>query len=151
MKKLLLAFLFLFASGPLFAADPEIKVPAFKNIQDLKRIYKTDGTPQLLLVMHLPKGPGKAFLEVYNHTGRNISIFQFSVHSVGQTGDLVFEDLLAGWSGVKDTTLSNINELTIIQPRVIDDKAVEFYPKLVIHYEIGKLQNFKSGSKKKIK
>lgn len=151
MKKLLFAFLLFFTAIPLYAADPEIKVPAFKNIQDLKRIYKTDGTPQLLLVMHLPKGPGKAFLEVYNHTGRNISIFQFSLHSVGQTGDLVFEDLLAGWSGVKDTTLSNINELTIIQPRVIDDKAVEFYPKLVIHYEIGKLKNFKSGSKTKIK
>lgn len=133
-----------------FAADPFIAVPKPVEIKDLKKIYKTDGTPQVLLVMHLPKGPGKAFIEAYNHTGRNISIFQFSIHSVTETGDLSFEDILAGWSAVKEARFSNLNELTIIQPRAIDDKATEFYPKLVVHYEIGKISSFKSGTKTRI-
>lgn len=134
---------------PMVVEDASIKVPTPKNIQNLREIYKTDGTPQLLLVLHLPRGPGKAFIEAYNHTGRNISVFQFSLHTVGQIGDLSFEDIPDGWSGVKDTNLSNINELTVISPRAIDDQAVEFYPKLTIHYEIGKLSA--RPEKKKIK
>lgn len=147
--KIFLVSLLGFSSSLALAADPFIAVSKPKEIKDLKQIYKTDGTEQILLVLHLPKGPGKAFFEAYNHTKRNISIFQFSVHTVGQTGDLSFEDINAGWSGVKETQLNNINELTIIQPRAIDDKANEFYPKLVVHYEIGKLKGFTNGAKKK--
>lgn len=107
---------------------------------NLRDIYKTDGTAQILLVLHLPQGPGKAYLEAYNYTGRNISLFQFSVHSVSSRGDLVFEDLARNWSSQKEALISNIREFTIIQPKVIDDRAVEFFPKLVIHVEIGLLQ-----------
>lgn len=146
---LFLSFFFYFTKHA-YAADPAIKVPPFKKITSLQQIYKTDGTPQILLVMHLPKGKGKGFMEVYNHTGRNISVFQFSLYSVGETGDLSFEDIPKGWSSVKEANLSNLNELTVIQPRAIDDKAVEFYPKLVIHYEIGLLNKIKP-EKKKIK
>ncbi|RZA25063.1 MAG: hypothetical protein EOP10_08015 [Proteobacteria bacterium] len=147
MKSIILGFILAFFSSSAWSAE-SISVPPMKQFQDLKKIYKTDGTPQILLVLHLPNGPGKAFIEVYNHTGRNLGIFQFSVHSVGQIGDLSFEDIPSGWSGVKETGLSNIRELTIISPRAIDDKANEFNPKLVIHYEIGKIKKFSGGTKK---
>ena len=148
MKSLIALFLSLFLTQQVLADDQQIAVPKFKQVHNLKDIYKTDGTPQILLVMHLPKGKGKGFIEVYNHSGRDISIFQFSIHTYGETGDLSFEDIGKGWSSVKETTLSNINELTIIRPRAIDSKAEEFYPKLVIHYEVGLIKNLKQGKKK---
>ncbi len=125
MRSIILSCILAFFSSSAWAGE-SIAVPPMKEFHDLKQIYKTDGTPQVLLVLHLPKGPGKAFIEVYNHTGRNLAIFQFSLHSVGQIGDLSFEDIPAGWSGVKETGLNNIRELTIISPRAIDDKANEF-------------------------
>jgi len=157
MKSWLLTFvLMLTAAIPIpgsniYAEAPSaIRVPPLKPVQNLRDIYKTDGTPQVLMVIHFPKGPGNTFIELYNHTKRNISIFQFSLHSVGQSGDLSFEDLPAGWSGVKETAMNNIREFTVIQPRAIDDNAVEFYPKLVVHYEIGLQKPVASGGKKKI-
>ncbi|RYZ51402.1 MAG: hypothetical protein EOP07_21365 [Proteobacteria bacterium] len=158
MKSVALSICLLFSSLLLItipshraeAAEESIKVPALKEFKTLKGIYKSDGTPQILMVIHFPKGPGKTFIEAYNLTKRNISIFQFSIHSVGQTGDLSYEDLLAGWSSVKESNMSNIREFTIIQPRAIDDKATEFYPKLVVHYEIGLQKQMSTGAKKQI-
>ncbi len=128
-----------------------IKVPPLTFVPNLKQIYKSDGSPQILMLIHFPKGPGNTFIELHNLTKRNLSIFQFSIHSVGQSGDLSFEDLPSGWSGVKETNMSNIREFTIIQPRAIDDKAVEFYPRLVIHYEIGLQKPVVTGVNRKIR
>ncbi len=148
MKSLFAILFSLLLTAPLRADDQSIEIPSFKQIHNLKQIYKTDGTPQILLVMHLPKGKGKGFIEAYNHTGRDISIFQFSLHTYGETGDLSFEDIGKGWSSVKEATLTNVSELTLIRPRAIDSEANEFYPKLVIHYEIGLIKNLKQGKKK---
>jgi hypothetical protein len=154
MKSILLKFLLLpfiaLLSVPKIRAEESIKIAPLQAYTSLKDIYKSDGTPQVLMVMHFPKGAGTTFIELHNLTKRNISIFQFSVHSVGQVGDLSFEDLPAGWSGVKETNMTNIRELTIIQPRAIDDHAVEFFPKLVVHYEIGLTKKMIPSSKKKI-
>lgn len=163
MKSKLLAFFFLlspfalnqaesYASEAPLRADESITVPPLTSFSTLKNIYKSDGSPQVLMVIHFPKEGSKesTFIELHNLTKRNISIFQFSIHSVGQIGDLSFEDLPAGWSGVKETTMTNLRELTIIQPRAIDDQAMEFYPKLVIHYEIGLNRSFGKTARKKI-
>ncbi len=144
--------LFLMSAAALAAeGDPKISVPEPILKTRLKDLYKNDGTPQVLLVVHLPKDSGHTFYEVYNLTGRKLSVFQFSVWSVGNVGDISFEDVDAGWSAVKELKMNNTREFQIYEPRAVDGHADEFYPKFVIHYEVGQLkQPLKNGGKHKI-
>lgn len=112
-----------------------IKVPKPKFFKGLKDAYQSKKEPHLLLIMHLPKegAQGAGFIELYNRTGKDLALFQFTIEALGQVGEIEFEELPSGWSAAKEVRMSTLRELEIRKPRAYDAEANEVYPELIIH------------------
>jgi hypothetical protein len=110
-----------------------IVVPQPKVFSSHKDVYQSGSGEHVLMILHLPKDSGAAFVEVYNRSKQEISLFQFSLTALGHEGDLVFDDLPAGWSAVKEVQLSSLRELAIRDVKAYNVNADEVTPRLVIH------------------
>jgi len=120
--------------GPWAAADAApIAVSQAKVFASHKDVYNSGSGEHVLMILHLPKESGPAFVEVYNRTKQEISLFQFTLTALGHEGDLDFDDLPAGWSAVKEVQLSSLRELAIRNAKAFNANADEISPKLLIH------------------
>lgn len=121
--------------GPMAAGHAApIAVPQPKVFTSHKDVYNSGSSEHVLMILHLPKESGAAFVEVYNRTKQEISLFQFNLTALGHEGELVFDDLPAGWSAVKEVQLSGLRELAIRNPKAFNANADEISPRLVIHH-----------------
>ncbi|MDQ3235042.1 MAG: hypothetical protein M3Q07_24805 [Pseudobdellovibrionaceae bacterium] len=148
MQKLIVILMGL-VLGPVAAAHAApIAVPVAKVFTSHKDVYNTGGGEHVLMILHLPKESGSAFVEIYNRTKQEISLFQFSLTALGHEGDLVFDDLPAGWSAVKEVQLSSLRELAIRNPKAFNANADEIFPHLLIHHVTALGKTPKIGKRK---
>ncbi len=134
MQKLIVLWMGL-VLGPMAAAHAApMSVPESKVFPSHKDVYNSGSSEHVLMILHLPKESGTAFVEVYNRTKQEISLFQFSLTALGHEGELVFDDLPSGWSAVKEVQLSSLRELAIRNPKAFNVNADEISPRLVIHH-----------------
>jgi hypothetical protein len=147
MQKLIVFWMGLML-GPMAAlhAAP-IKVPQAKVFTTHKDVYNSGSGEHVLMILHLPKESGTAFVEIYNRTKEEISLFQFTLTALGHEGELDFDDLPAGWSAVKEVRLSSLRELTIRKPKAFNANADEITPRLVIHHITAFGKNPKIGKR----
>lgn len=110
-----------------------IKVPRPKFFKSLKDAYVSKKEPHLLMILHLPKAGGTGFIELYNRTGKDLALFQFSIEALGQVGEIEFEELPSSWSAAKEVKMATLRELEIRTPRAYDADANDVYPELIIH------------------
>jgi hypothetical protein len=135
--------------GPMAAAHAApVAVPQPKVFSSHQDVYKSGSGEHVLMILHLPKESGAAFVEVYNRTKQEISLFQFSLTAMGHEGDLDFDDLPAGWSAVKEVQLSSIRELAIRNVKAFNANADEITPRLVIHQVTALGKMLKIGKRK---
>jgi hypothetical protein len=148
MQKLIIVWMGLIL-GPLAAlhAAP-IAVPQPKVFTSHQDVYNSGSGEHILMILHLPKDSGPAFVEIYNRTKQEISLFQFTVTALGHEGELDFDDLPAGWSAVKEVRLSSVRELAIRNPKAFNANADEITPRLVIHQITAAGKNPKIGKRK---
>lgn len=134
MQKLIVLLMGL-VLGPVAAVHAApIAVPEPKVFSSHKDVYNSGSSEHVLMILHLPKESGTAFVEVYNRTKQEISLLQFSLAALGHEGELVFDDLPAGWSAVKEVQLSSLRELALRNPKAFNANADEISPRLVIHH-----------------
>jgi hypothetical protein len=110
-----------------------INVPKPQVFTSHKDVYQTGAGEQVLMILHLPKDAGPAFVEIYNRTKIEISLLQFTLTALGHEGELEFDDLPPGWSAVKEVQLASLRELEIRNPKAFNVNADEISPRLVIH------------------
>jgi|GEM_PF-6029319 len=108
-------------------------VPSSKVFKSHNDVYNSTPGEQLLMILHMPKESGSVFIEVYNRTKEEMSLFQFTLSSLGHEGDLEFDDLPPGWSAVKEVRLSSLRELAIRNAKAYNKNADEIQPRLVLH------------------
>lgn len=132
MFKALLILLALVVQAQVLTAAP-IAVPVMQNFTVLKDVYKSSAQQHVLVILHLPKDSGRAYIELYNRTKEDISLFQFTLVALGHEGELMYDDLPAGWSAVQEVQLSSLRELEIRKPKAYNANADEITPRLVIH------------------
>jgi len=125
-----------------------IRVPPIKMIRNLSQAYHSGAGPHILILLHVPKDKGGAFVEVYNRTSVEISLFRFTLTALGHEGELEFEGLPAGWSAVKQVKFDSIRELAIRNPRAIDKDANDITPRLEIHQTQMLVSNMTTGMRK---
>jgi hypothetical protein len=134
MQKLIVFVMGLVLGSMAAVHAAPMSVPQAKVFSSHKNVYDSGAGEHVLIILHLPKESGAAFVEVYNRTKREISLFQFTLTAMGHEGDLDFDDLPAGWSAVKEVKLSSLRELAIRNPKAFNDNADEIAPRLVIHH-----------------
>lgn len=134
--------------GPVMAADAAPIVPAPRIFTSLKDVYNAGAGEHVLVILHLPKESGSAFVEVYNRTKQEIGLCQLTLSALGHEGELEFDDLPAGWSAVKEVRLTSLRELAIRHPKIFNANADEITPRLVIHHIIAPGQTPKPGKRK---
>jgi hypothetical protein len=134
--------------GPV-AAHAAIVVPQPRIFPSIKNAYNSIPQQHVLMVLHMPPGSGKAFVEIHNRTRQEISLLQFTLTAMGQKGDLDFDDLPPGWSAVKEVKLSTLRELAIRNVKAFNSNADEISPRLVIHM-VKSLGGVQSVGKRKL-
>jgi hypothetical protein len=108
-------------------------VPSSKVFNSQREVYNSTPGEQLLMILHVPKESGPVFIEVFNRTKEEMSLFQFTLSSLGHEGELVFDDLPPGWSAVKEVRLGSLRELAIRNAKAYNKNADEIQPRLVLH------------------
>jgi hypothetical protein len=148
MQKLIVMLMGL-GLGPMAAAHAApIAIPEPKVFASHKDVYNSGSSEHVLMILHLPKDSGTAFVEIYNRTKQEISLFRFTLTALGHEGELDFDDLPAGWSAVKEVRLTSLRELAISNLKAYNANADEITPKLVIHHITTLGQKPKLGKRK---
>ncbi|WP_141734772.1 hypothetical protein [Oligoflexus tunisiensis] len=134
MQKLIVMLMGLILGPAAAGHAAPIAIPEPKIFASLKDVYNSGSGEHVLMILHLPKESGAAFVEIYNRTQKEISLFRFTLAALGHEGELDFDDLPAGWSAVKEVQLTSLRELAIRNPKAFNANADEITPRLVIHH-----------------
>lgn len=110
-----------------------ISLPPIRIFRSHQSVYRSPSRPHLLIILHVPKEKGPAFVELYNKTKEDLGIFKVSLSALGDEGEIDFDDLPKGWSAVKEVKLSSLWELAFRNARAFNQNADEIYPEVLIH------------------